>query len=152
MKGIKQPTDPRIQPSREFLQANPNKSKEKGLDFLGFIRPNRDFSMGYGEKNPTPVSGCVRNVSLPCAACLNRIPLSSPHRRVLGVAGSIRRIGRSVACISVFHKQRLSTANSLSRARDRNPIGRLDSLSDENRGRNRSPGRSSSARDDVKLS
>jgi hypothetical protein len=21
------------------------------LDFLGFIRPNRDFSMGYGEKN-----------------------------------------------------------------------------------------------------
>jgi hypothetical protein len=31
------------------IQINPNKSKQKSLDFLGFIRPNRDFSMGYGE-------------------------------------------------------------------------------------------------------
>jgi hypothetical protein len=33
------------------LQANPNKTKQKSLDFLGFIRPNRDFSMRYGRKN-----------------------------------------------------------------------------------------------------
>jgi hypothetical protein len=31
------------------FQGNPNKTKQKGLDFLGFIRPNQAFSMGYGE-------------------------------------------------------------------------------------------------------
>jgi len=30
---------PRIQPEREFGQAKPNKTKQKSLDFLGFIRP-----------------------------------------------------------------------------------------------------------------
>jgi hypothetical protein len=30
------------------MQANPKESKEKGLDFLGFLWWNRDFSMGYG--------------------------------------------------------------------------------------------------------
>jgi hypothetical protein len=30
-------------------QAQPNKSKQKCLDLFGFIRPNRDFSMGYGD-------------------------------------------------------------------------------------------------------
>jgi hypothetical protein len=33
------------------LQANPNKTKEKGLDFLGFLWPNPDFSTGYSRKN-----------------------------------------------------------------------------------------------------
>jgi hypothetical protein len=33
----------------KFLQINPSKSKEKGLDFLGFLWWNPDFSMGYGE-------------------------------------------------------------------------------------------------------
>jgi hypothetical protein len=28
---------------------NPRNSKEKGLDFLGFLWPKRDFSMGYSE-------------------------------------------------------------------------------------------------------
>ena len=31
------------------MQANPRKSKEKSLHFLGFLWPNWDFSMGYGE-------------------------------------------------------------------------------------------------------
>jgi hypothetical protein len=31
------------------LQINPNKTKQNCLDLLGFIRPNRGFSMGYGE-------------------------------------------------------------------------------------------------------
>jgi hypothetical protein len=31
------------------IQAKPNKSKQKRLDLLGFIRPNPDFSMGYGD-------------------------------------------------------------------------------------------------------
>jgi hypothetical protein len=33
------------------VQANPNKTKQNCLDFLGFIRPNRDFSKGYEQKN-----------------------------------------------------------------------------------------------------
>jgi hypothetical protein len=33
------------------MQDNPNKNKEKSLDFLGFVWPNRGFSMGYKEKN-----------------------------------------------------------------------------------------------------
>jgi hypothetical protein len=47
------------------VQANPNKTKQKSLDFLGFIRPNRDFSMGYGKKikKSTRVSSCMQNVS-----------------------------------------------------------------------------------------
>jgi hypothetical protein len=28
---------------------NPNKTKQKSLDFLGFIFPNRDFSKGYSD-------------------------------------------------------------------------------------------------------
>jgi hypothetical protein len=31
------------------VQARPNKSKQKRLDLFGLIRPNRDFSMGYGH-------------------------------------------------------------------------------------------------------
>jgi hypothetical protein len=30
-------------------QAKPNKSKQNFLFLFGFIRPNRAFSMGYGE-------------------------------------------------------------------------------------------------------
>jgi hypothetical protein len=40
-----------MQPEREFY---PNKSKQNQancLDFLGFVRPNRDFSKGYEQKN-----------------------------------------------------------------------------------------------------
>jgi hypothetical protein len=32
------------------VQTNPNKTKQKSLDFLGFVRPNRDFSKGYERK------------------------------------------------------------------------------------------------------
>jgi hypothetical protein len=35
--------------SSKEIQANPNKSKENSLDFLGFLWWNRGFSMGYGE-------------------------------------------------------------------------------------------------------
>jgi hypothetical protein len=31
------------------IQAKPNKTKQKSLHFLGDIRPNQTFSMGYGE-------------------------------------------------------------------------------------------------------
>jgi hypothetical protein len=41
----------RFNQSASSVQAKPNKTKQNSLDFLGFIRPNRDFSMGYDEKN-----------------------------------------------------------------------------------------------------
>ena len=31
------------------IQGNPNKSKENSLHFLGFLWPNSDFSMSYGD-------------------------------------------------------------------------------------------------------
>jgi hypothetical protein len=37
----------RIRPKQ--IQINPSKTKQKSLDLLGFIRPNRDFSRGYSE-------------------------------------------------------------------------------------------------------
>jgi hypothetical protein len=30
-------------------QTNPSKTKQNSLVLFGFIRPNRDFSMGYSE-------------------------------------------------------------------------------------------------------
>jgi hypothetical protein len=33
----------------KYNQAKPNKFKQNSLDLFGFIRPNRGFSMGYGE-------------------------------------------------------------------------------------------------------
>jgi hypothetical protein len=33
------------------VQANPNNSKQKNLDLLGFVWPKRDFSKGYNRKN-----------------------------------------------------------------------------------------------------
>jgi hypothetical protein len=44
----------RFFPSRH--KPHPSKSKQKCLGLLGFIRPNRDFSMGYDEKNKNQVS------------------------------------------------------------------------------------------------
>jgi hypothetical protein len=44
-------------PAAKRTQAKPNKSKQNGLDLLGFIRPNRDFSKSYAGKNKkNPVS------------------------------------------------------------------------------------------------
>jgi hypothetical protein len=37
--------------SASSAQTNPNKTKQKSLDLLGFIRPNRGFSKGYKRKN-----------------------------------------------------------------------------------------------------
>jgi hypothetical protein len=37
--------------SANSFQTNPNKTKQFSLDFLGFIRPIRGFSMGYEQKN-----------------------------------------------------------------------------------------------------
>jgi hypothetical protein len=58
-------------------QARPNKSKQKRLDLLGFIRPNRAFSIGYDDsksKNPT-LSQAMRQMSQPHFCSL------SPRRR-----------------------------------------------------------------------
>ena len=68
-------------------QANPRKSKQKGLDLVVFLWPNLDFSMGYSGKNkkisiPTKTRpGCkmwrtapVRGHRCPCrGACGGRV-------------------------------------------------------------------------------
>jgi hypothetical protein len=43
------PTTVRLPDPAKFFQAKPSKTKQECLDFLGFIRPNQDFSMGYSE-------------------------------------------------------------------------------------------------------
>jgi hypothetical protein len=55
-------TEPADPSPAKFFQAKPKKTKKnqekprkKSLDFLGFLRPNRDISMGYRDsqgKNP----------------------------------------------------------------------------------------------------
>jgi hypothetical protein len=64
-------------------QANPNKSKQKGLDLLGFIRPNRiePFQWVAAEKNNK-----IFSVSPHCAKRLKllRHPFSSPPVRETG--------------------------------------------------------------------
>jgi hypothetical protein len=48
------------------MQIIQGKTKEKGLDFLGFLWPNPAFSMGYGEskqKNLFPLSCLARTLS-----------------------------------------------------------------------------------------
>jgi hypothetical protein len=43
-KSIQASADKRL-----LALVKPNKSKENRLDFLGFLWPNQDFSMGYSE-------------------------------------------------------------------------------------------------------
>jgi hypothetical protein len=43
------------QPPRELAAEDPRKTKEKSLDFLGFLWSNLDFSIGYsGNKRKNP--------------------------------------------------------------------------------------------------
>jgi hypothetical protein len=74
--------------SANFVQTNPNKTKQKSLDFLGIVRPNWDFSMGCGQKNKKIDS----RLKL-CAKRLKRFPLPSSAGAREG-AGSIRRLGK----------------------------------------------------------
>jgi hypothetical protein len=71
----------KAQTSAKQNQAEPNKSKQKGLDLLGFIRPNRAFSMGCGRKNNK-----IFSVSPHCAKRLKllRHAFSSPPVRETG--------------------------------------------------------------------
>jgi hypothetical protein len=51
---LAQPPSWRLQGEAALLQVAdfqtiPSKTKQKSLDFLGFIRPNRGFSMGYSD-------------------------------------------------------------------------------------------------------
>jgi hypothetical protein len=70
------------------------------LDFLGFIRPNRDFLMGYERKNKkksTRVSGCVQNVSDALSSFL-------PGGGLWQGQGSIRGLRKIIADDSDYDK------------------------------------------------
>src|ERR1700728_1296723 len=45
-----------VRPENALVKAN--KSKEKSLHFLGFLWPNRAFSMGYGESKQKNLFPC----------------------------------------------------------------------------------------------
>ena len=87
------------------IQGKPNKTKEKSLFFLGFLLPNRAFSMGYGkskEKNFSPFAhAAARTRSQPC--------------------GRIQRHGNA-STDSVFRKQKVSVS-FLPTAPARTPLG-----------------------------
>ena len=88
-------------PSKK-IQAKPRKTKEKCLDLLGFIRPNRDFSRGYSESSfpvSTRLSGCTPNVS--GARCFPSLARRRPR------AGSILSAPTSVTRFSVCAKKDL---------------------------------------------
>jgi hypothetical protein len=75
------------------------------LDLLGFIRPNPDFSMGCAESKQ-------KNPDSSQALCgLSQPPFSLMDAPVIGTrrttAGSIRRLGKDIAHISVFVKHLL---------------------------------------------
>jgi hypothetical protein len=74
-------------------QAKPNKTKQNCLDFLGFIRPNQDFSKGYAQK--------IKKTDSRLKLCTKRLNSSSTSHFFLArasptparAAGSIPRIG-----------------------------------------------------------
>jgi hypothetical protein len=80
----------RFNPCANSFQANPNKTKQKSLDFLGFVRPNRDFSMGYERKNKKN-----RLASQVVCKTSQLLSLSFFPRRAAAKATLIRRVGRS---------------------------------------------------------
>jgi hypothetical protein len=98
-------------------QAGPSKTKQDCLDLLGFIRPNRDFSAGYGEKS-------------------KKIPISlRPATGRPQAAGSIRRLGKRIALISDFRKE---IVRQYLQRRRRHPPPRASLRFDLIRGRRRS--------------
>jgi hypothetical protein len=87
--------------SAHSVQAKPNKTKQESLDFLGFIRPNRDFSMGYDEKN--------NKKRLPSQVVFktSQVHRIVPSPRALGHGGARARTldGNIIALASDKHKQ-----------------------------------------------
>jgi hypothetical protein len=90
-------------------QANPNKTKQKSLDFLGFIRPNRDFSKGYEQKNKKNrlASQVVCKTSHASMRSLSQA--FSPY---LPQRGLVRRLGKDITPISEIVKQMSAAARS----------------------------------------
>jgi hypothetical protein len=80
--------------SAAIAQIESSQSKQKGLDLLGFVRPNRAFSMSCGRKNKKnpPASQLVCKTS-------QTTFLSSPVRRIAPRA--MRCPDRAVDCCSV---------------------------------------------------
>ena len=71
------------------MQANPRKTKEKSLDFVGFLWWNWGFSIGYDRKNKkilsilTRVPGCVRKPSRLVHPPVLALPIRSGQRKKL---------------------------------------------------------------------
>jgi hypothetical protein len=68
-----------------MIQENPNKTKQNCLHFLGFIRPNWDFSVGYAQKN--------KKICLPLNSRLGLCANVSGTRSRLASRASLPRSG-----------------------------------------------------------
>jgi hypothetical protein len=67
-----------MQPMGDLPPNKTNKSKQKSLDLLGFLWPNRDFSKGYTGKNKK----IPFRLSSPAGLWTKRVkPLLSSHSR-----------------------------------------------------------------------
>jgi hypothetical protein len=82
------------------FQTKPNKTKQNGLDFLGFIRPKRDFPMGYGRKNKKN-----RLASQVVCETSQRTPLPLQPNAFSKGPGLIRRLGKGIARIFDFRNK-----------------------------------------------
>src|SRR5271170_5353433 len=69
-------------PGGKDVQAQPSKSKQKCLVLLGFIRPNRDFSIGCGGKNKKNPLPPLSPPSLGRAASREARTRSDPQQRI----------------------------------------------------------------------
>jgi hypothetical protein len=72
------------------------------FDFLGFLRPNRDFSMGYGRSGARNIFRCLSPQGLPTGcAQFSRLPAISKDGNV-----SVRDVHEfSLGDILIFRKQ-----------------------------------------------
>jgi hypothetical protein len=68
-----------MQPAREFAQGKPNKPKQNRLDFLGFIRLNRDFSTGYGDSCAQSKVGAAEHIP-PSSLSVNHTSHKDRHK------------------------------------------------------------------------
>jgi hypothetical protein len=83
-------------------RAAANKSKQKCLDLLGFIRPNRDFSMGYGRKNKKIPHLKSRAQTTALADTLSDTLLHTSRRRTLLTRRGSNPMKRNVAHVFWF--------------------------------------------------
>jgi hypothetical protein len=103
---------------RETVQINPSKTRQKFLDLLGLIRPNRDFSKGCERKNNKnrlasqvvgKASQGIRTLSISLQPAFSRWAIHPANGNMFNMISTFRkenvgadRIGGGSRCRSVI--------------------------------------------------